>query len=122
MAERATGGHCLPAAHDGQQLNIRPSEVHPDGFCAEGSRLSSSLVPVHVYLFTFEKMPAGLSFLAICKMAEAGCWLQNARARWNSLDSLFVFSWSGSAAFGGFMIAKWGFGAAFLITAILQLV
>ncbi|BDA40768.1 probableE424 Na(+), Li(+), K(+)/H(+) antiporter at N-terminal half [Coccomyxa sp. Obi] len=47
---------------------------------------------------------------------------KSARARWNSLDSLFVFSWSGSAAFGGFMIAKWGFGAAFLITAILQLV
>ncbi|KAK9916421.1 hypothetical protein WJX75_002413 [Coccomyxa subellipsoidea] len=46
---------------------------------------------------------------------------KGARARWNSLDSLFVFSWSGSAAFGGFMIAKWGFGAAFLITAVMQL-
>lgn len=51
-----------------------------------------------------------------------GVWVaQSARARWNSLDSLFVFSWSGSAAFGGFMIAKWGFGAAFLITAVMQL-
>lgn len=47
--------------------------------------------------------------------------LQAARGRWNSLDSLFVFSWSGSAAFGGFLIAQSGFGMTFLITAIMQL-
>ena len=43
------------------------------------------------------------------------------RARWNSLDSLFVFGWSGSAMLGGFLIASYGFDTSFLITAFMQL-
>jgi hypothetical protein len=43
------------------------------------------------------------------------------RARWNSLDSLFVFGWSGSAMAGGFLIARYGFDSSFLITAFMQL-
>ena len=46
---------------------------------------------------------------------------QRMRARWNSLDSLFVFGWSGSAMLGGYLIASYGFDTSFLITAFMQL-
>ena len=42
------------------------------------------------------------------------------RAKWNSLESLNVFSWSGSAALGGLLIDRLGYQATFLITAALQ--
>ena len=42
------------------------------------------------------------------------------RARWNALDSIVTFGWSGSALLGGILADKHGFGYTFLITAILQ--
>jgi len=42
------------------------------------------------------------------------------RAKWNSLESLNVFSWSGSAMLGGLLIDRFGYNVTFLITASLQ--
>jgi len=42
------------------------------------------------------------------------------RGRWKALTSICAASWSGSAAFGGWMINKLGFGPTFVITAIMQ--
>lgn len=39
------------------------------------------------------------------------------RGKVNALDSVRTFSWSGSAALGGELIARYGFGATFVVTA-----
>eukprot|EP00040_Diaphanoeca_grandis_P044571 m.12784 g.12784 ORF g.12784 m.12784 type:complete len:551 (+) comp9441_c0_seq1:207-1859(+) len=44
------------------------------------------------------------------------------RARWNSLDSVTRFGWSGSAVLGGWLISKYSFGTTFLVTAGAQCV
>ena len=43
------------------------------------------------------------------------------RAKWNSLESINVFSWSGSATLGGFIIDRYDYQTCFLVTAALQL-
>lgn len=40
------------------------------------------------------------------------------RARWSALEGLSVFSWSGSAVFGGFLIDAYGYRMCFFITSI----
>lgn len=42
------------------------------------------------------------------------------RAKWNALESLNTFSWSGSALLGGVLIDRFGYQVTFLITAALQ--
>ena len=42
------------------------------------------------------------------------------RARWNSLESVTAFGWSGSAALGGVLLHRYGYGATFSITATMQ--
>lgn len=42
------------------------------------------------------------------------------RAKWNSLESINIFSWSGSAALGGLLVDMYGYRATFLVTAALQ--
>lgn len=44
------------------------------------------------------------------------------RAKWNTLESVNTFSWSGSAALGGYLIDAYGYRATFLTTASLQAV
>ena len=46
--------------------------------------------------------------------------LQKERAKWNSLDSVVVFGWSGSAVLGGVLVDKCGFDITFCITAAMQ--
>ena len=43
------------------------------------------------------------------------------RSKWNALESLNLFSWSGSAALGGYLIDHIGYQHTFLVTAGLQL-
>jgi len=43
------------------------------------------------------------------------------RGFWNSLDGVRRFGWSGSAALGGYLVDKYGYGITFLATASLQL-
>ncbi|TDH74432.1 hypothetical protein CCR75_005065 [Bremia lactucae] len=43
---------------------------------------------------------------------------QNMRARWNALEGLSVFSWSGSAVFGGYLIDAYGYRACFVLTSV----
>ena len=47
---------------------------------------------------------------------------QGARARWNGVEAIMMFGWSGSAVLGGFLIDAYGFRITFLITAAMQLV
>lgn len=42
------------------------------------------------------------------------------RARWNAAESVNLFSWSGSAALGGYLIDRHGYRATFLATASVQ--
>eukprot|EP00038_Savillea_parva_P007323 m.169300 g.169300 ORF g.169300 m.169300 type:complete len:624 (-) comp13085_c0_seq1:115-1986(-) len=46
---------------------------------------------------------------------------KSTRGRWNSLDSVTRFGWSGSAVLGGYIIDRWDYGASFLATAIMQI-
>ena len=45
---------------------------------------------------------------------------KRSRARWNALEAVTAMSWSGSAALGGYVIERRGYGAAFAATAALQ--
>jgi len=47
---------------------------------------------------------------------------KSSRARWNSLDNISSFGWSGSAVVGGILIDRFDYGATFIITAFIQLV
>ena len=42
------------------------------------------------------------------------------RAKWNSLESINLFSWSGSALLGGVLVDQFGYRFTFLVTAALQ--
>ena len=42
------------------------------------------------------------------------------RSKWNALESLNLFSWSGSAALGGVLIDAVGYRNTFRVTAVLQ--
>lgn len=44
------------------------------------------------------------------------------RGRWNSLDSVTRFGWSGSAVLGGYLIQNYSYGLTFLVTAFAQIV
>lgn len=46
--------------------------------------------------------------------------MQESRARWNSLDGVLIFGWSGSALLGGILVDKYGFDITFCITALMQ--
>lgn len=39
------------------------------------------------------------------------------RAKWNALETINRSTWAGSAAFGGFLVQRYGYGAAFLVSA-----
>ena len=43
------------------------------------------------------------------------------RAKWNSLEAVTSFGWSGSAALGGWLIHQYGFQTVFFATAVAQL-
>mmetsp|Transcript_17097 Transcript_17097/g.33353 ORF Transcript_17097/g.33353 Transcript_17097/m.33353 type:complete len:210 (+) Transcript_17097:132-761(+) len=45
---------------------------------------------------------------------------KKSRGRWNSIDSITRFGWSGSALLGGFLADKFGYGFSFLVTALTQ--
>ncbi|CAI5743731.1 unnamed protein product [Peronospora destructor] len=47
---------------------------------------------------------------------------KNIRARWNALEGLSVFSWSGSAVLGGFLIDAYGYRMCFIITSLVYCV
>ena len=46
--------------------------------------------------------------------------MQESRARWNSLDGVLIFGWSGSALLGGILVDSIGFGTTFCLTALMQ--
>jgi len=45
---------------------------------------------------------------------------KSSRGKWNAVDGVTQFGWSGSAFIGGLLIDKYGYGYTFLITAVLQ--
>ena len=46
--------------------------------------------------------------------------MQETRARWNSVESILQFGWSGSAVIGGIIIDHSNYSVAFLATAAVQ--
>ncbi|SPQ93862.1 unnamed protein product (mitochondrion) [Plasmodiophora brassicae] len=44
---------------------------------------------------------------------------KKSRGTWNSLESVTIFSWTGSAAIGGIVVDQWGYRTCFLATAAL---
>jgi len=42
------------------------------------------------------------------------------RGKWNAVDSVTSFGWSGSAFLGGYLVDKYGYGYTFVITASIQ--
>ncbi len=53
-------------------------------------------------------------------LGQSLCDMQGSRARWNSLDGVLIFGWSGTALLGGMLIDKIGFGGTFCLTALVQ--
>lgn len=45
----------------------------------------------------------------------------HARGRWNALDGVTRFGWSGSAVLGGYLVDRGGYGLTFVVTALTQL-
>ncbi|KAK7242514.1 major facilitator superfamily protein [Aureococcus anophagefferens] len=62
---------------------------------------------------------AGISLLVAMSRVGAGV---AERARWNAAESINLFSWSGSAALGGYLIDRHGYRVTFLVTAAIQFV
>ena len=46
----------------------------------------------------------------------------NARGRWNALDGVTRFGWSGSAVLGGYLVDRGGYALTFVVTAATQLI
>jgi len=44
------------------------------------------------------------------------------RARWNSIDSITRFGWSGSAVVGGYLVDRYSYTVTFTLTAIMQVI
>lgn len=57
--------------------------------------------------------PAGIKRAVLMDAVE-----KKSRAKWNSLESITRFTWSGSAALGGVMVTKYGYRFCFLVTSI----
>merc|ERR1739848_99238 len=45
---------------------------------------------------------------------------KGSRGKWNALDSVRKFGWSGSAFIGGILVADYGYGWTFFLTAGIQ--
>lgn len=42
-------------------------------------------------------------------------------AKWNAVESIAAFGWSGSAVIGGLLVDNYGFGVSFGFTAFIQM-
>jgi hypothetical protein len=81
------------------------------------------LLPAHTRYFV-----VGLYFISTfqhcCRPLKKSVLMdytrKSTRGRWNSLDSVTRFGWSGSAVLGGYIIDRWDYGASFLATAVSQ--
>ena len=49
------------------------------------------------------------------------CTLQENRAKWNSLEAVSNFGWSGTSLFGGLLIDHYNYQISFHVTAFVQL-
>lgn len=58
----------------------------------------------------------------ITKSILMDCVSKATRAKWNSLESITSFGWSGSAALGGFLIDRFDYGVTFAVTAGIQFI
>ena len=54
--------------------------------------------------------------------SPAGFCAQKHRGKWNSVESIMIFGWSGSALVGGWLVDEFGFDVTFIITGVLQAV
>jgi len=74
------------------------------------------MIPIYLVRCGFMWSTLGLSYSIIADYVP-----KEYRARWNTLESIASFGWSGSAVLGGHLVAKHGYSVTFAITASVQL-
>ncbi|QDZ20459.1 MFS general substrate transporter [Chloropicon primus] len=82
------------------------------------SQYHNAEVMVTVYLLRcgFQWSTGGLAYSIIADYVP-----KEYRGRWNTLESISSFGWSGSAVLGGHLVKLSGYSTTFLITAVIQL-
>lgn len=91
---------------------------------------SWTCLPIDCKLRDYWYIALGLYFLSTfqhcCRPLKKSILMdfteKKTRAKWNSLDSVTRFGWSGSAVVGGYLIEKYSYGTTFLVTAFAQIV
>ena len=73
------------------------------------------MIPVYLLRCGFQWSTGGLSYSIIADYVP-----KEYRARWNTLESIASFGWSGSAVLGGHLVKSQGYSATFAITACVQ--
>ena len=73
-----------------------------------------SVMARHGNMCLYHAIPATCGIQCCCFAS------QETRARWNSIDGVLIFGWSGSALLGGILVDSIGFGSTFCITALMQ--
>ena len=94
------GAVCLAAI---SQLSIRPDYALPQ-----------ILIPIYV-LSTAQHCTRPLKKSILMDYVP-----KRTRARWNSVDSVTRFGWSGSAVLGGYLVDRFDYSVTFLVTAAMQ--
>jgi len=74
------------------------------------------MIPLYLSRCAFMWSTGGLSYSIIADYVP-----KEYRARWNTLESIASFGWSGSALLGGKLVQEHGYQTTFVITAGLQL-
>ncbi|CBZ25105.1 conserved hypothetical protein [Leishmania mexicana MHOM/GT/2001/U1103] len=62
------------------------------------------------------------SVFGITRSVIMDCVAKDSRAKWSALESVSLFSWSGSAMIGGYIAKRHGYRCTFVATAMLQFV
>jgi len=75
------------------------------------------IVPIYVVRTMFMNSCSGIRKSILMDFVP-----KKSRGKWNAVDGVTRFSWSGSAFVGGILIDKYGYGYTFLITAALQII
>lgn len=81
-----------------------------------GSRILGLLIAVHVVRMAVANCTRPLLRSLLNEFVP-----RRHRAKVNAIDSIRTFSWSGSAALGGILVEKLGFGGTFIVTACVKL-
>ena len=85
-------------------------------FLREYYKVPGVIIPVYLLRCGFQWSTGSLSYSIIADYVPKAY-----RARWNTLESIASFGWSGSAVLGGKLVKMSGYSLTFAITASIQL-